>query len=712
MKKWVLAVALLSLAISMGCRNIVAVSQVKVVVSNPGNLSVLYVTQVVQFTATVTGTSNTGVTWSLSGAGCTGSGSGTLSSSGLYTAPPAPAPNPGQVCITATSQADSTRSDSAQVTVKDITVVITPNPENVGKGLTQQFTAVVIPDDAPQTVTWSIPPASCVGGPCGSIDASTGIYSAAGASPGATLSVQAAVPTALDPSGFSTASVTVVSSRLVGSSTYAFRFSGFDTSGAAIVRVGSFVVGADGKTISSGVEDELTSGGPQLGRTIINTSSASLNSNNQGTITLNSTGTGGPESNTYTMVLDANGDIQIIDSDGPGQSGSGVIEPFTGKFKDNTSLSGPFVFGFTGVDSTGKRVGYVGLANMDGLVDGKITSGLLDTNDDGTAGSASDLTGSYSMANGIGTMSLTSPTLGKTFNFNLYGVSGQLKANDPATLYAISTDANPGVSGTVVFQAPDKNNYNNATLKGTSVVSLTGADSTGANVSLTIVTTDGAGGLSGNFDQNNGGIIVDVGGPLSNPPTAPFSAGYTYSATGSGRYTFKLLGNPNSNPVVAPVPFVLYASGATKGFLLECNLPSCNNQDTSVMTGTMVPQSAPPKQNGIFSASNIPGQYAAATTSSGTKLVDPIAANLLLTWVNTETCTKQCVDGFQYDAGNPPPGETVTGAYTLQSVGYGTFTLTAPSAESYVIYAIDITHILAMDVDKTNANASIIFAQQ
>ncbi|MFI5337604.1 MAG: hypothetical protein ACHQ5A_12520, partial [Opitutales bacterium] len=147
-KKWVLAVALLSLlAISMGCRNIVAVSQVKVVVSNPGNLSVLYVTQVVQFTATVTGTSNTGVTWSLSGTGCTGSACGTLDSSGKYTAPPAPAPNPGQVTITATSQADSTRSDSAQVTVKDITVVITPNPENVGKGLTQQFTAVVIPDD-------------------------------------------------------------------------------------------------------------------------------------------------------------------------------------------------------------------------------------------------------------------------------------------------------------------------------------------------------------------------------------------------------------------------------------------------------------------------------------------------------------------------------------------------------------------------------------
>ena len=71
--------------------------------------------------------------------------------------------------------------------------------------------------------------------------------------------------------------------------------------------------------------------------------------------------------NTYTVVLDANGDIQMIESDSNG-TGSGVIEQLTtapSKF-DLTSLSGSFVFGFTGVDISGKRVGYAGVLPMDG----------------------------------------------------------------------------------------------------------------------------------------------------------------------------------------------------------------------------------------------------------------------------------------------------------------------------------------------------------
>ena len=58
-----------------------------------------------QFTATVTGTDNTGVAWS--------AGAGTISSSGLYTAPS----TTGTYTVTATSVADSTKSASATVTV-------------------------------------------------------------------------------------------------------------------------------------------------------------------------------------------------------------------------------------------------------------------------------------------------------------------------------------------------------------------------------------------------------------------------------------------------------------------------------------------------------------------------------------------------------------------------------------------------------------------
>jgi hypothetical protein len=69
-----------------------------------------------QFTATVSGTSNTSVTWSAGGAQGGNSTVGTISSSGLYTAP-ATVPNPSAVNILAVAAADTTKSASATVNV-------------------------------------------------------------------------------------------------------------------------------------------------------------------------------------------------------------------------------------------------------------------------------------------------------------------------------------------------------------------------------------------------------------------------------------------------------------------------------------------------------------------------------------------------------------------------------------------------------------------
>jgi len=69
-----------------------------------------------QFAAAVTGTSNTAVTWTASGAGCSGATCGTISSTGLYTAP-ATVPSSPAITITATSQSDPTKSASANVTI-------------------------------------------------------------------------------------------------------------------------------------------------------------------------------------------------------------------------------------------------------------------------------------------------------------------------------------------------------------------------------------------------------------------------------------------------------------------------------------------------------------------------------------------------------------------------------------------------------------------
>jgi hypothetical protein len=95
-----------------------------------------------QFTATVTGSSNTAVTWSATG--------GTISSSGLYTAPSAA----GTYGVTATSVADSTKSASATVTVSAVAVSIAPGSASLPAGGTQQFTATVT-GSSNTAVTWS-----------------------------------------------------------------------------------------------------------------------------------------------------------------------------------------------------------------------------------------------------------------------------------------------------------------------------------------------------------------------------------------------------------------------------------------------------------------------------------------------------------------------------------------------------------------------------
>lgn len=69
-----------------------------------------------QFTATLTGTANTSVTWKVNGIAGGNNTVGRVSSTGVYTAPRR-VPSPATVTVSATSVADATKSASAQVTV-------------------------------------------------------------------------------------------------------------------------------------------------------------------------------------------------------------------------------------------------------------------------------------------------------------------------------------------------------------------------------------------------------------------------------------------------------------------------------------------------------------------------------------------------------------------------------------------------------------------
>ena len=97
-------------------------SQAQVSVSIVPASATLYAQQTKQFTATVTNTNNTAVTWSI-----TPAGSGSINSSGLYTAP-ATITTQQSVAVTATSQANTAVSSSATVTLMPtIAVSISPS---------------------------------------------------------------------------------------------------------------------------------------------------------------------------------------------------------------------------------------------------------------------------------------------------------------------------------------------------------------------------------------------------------------------------------------------------------------------------------------------------------------------------------------------------------------------------------------------------------
>ena len=160
-----------------------------------------------QFTATVTGSSNTAVNWYVNAVLNGNSTVGTISATGLYQAP-ATIPTPATVTISATSQADNTTSGSAQATITaapvvTVTVSTSPAITQVNTGTVQAFIATVT-GTTNTAVTWQVNGTTGGNATVGTIDAS-GNYTA-----------PAAVPT---PATVTIEAISVAQSTAIGSET-------------------------------------------------------------------------------------------------------------------------------------------------------------------------------------------------------------------------------------------------------------------------------------------------------------------------------------------------------------------------------------------------------------------------------------------------------------------------------------------------------------
>jgi Galactose oxidase, central domain len=117
------------------------------------------------FSATVKGSSNTAVKWSVK----EGPSGGNITGAGLYTAPAAA----GTFHVIATSEADSTKTATATIVVRSVSVTLSPVEATLRPNGMQGFTATVR-GSIDTKVTWDVKKEGVAGGAI----TSTGLYAA------------------------------------------------------------------------------------------------------------------------------------------------------------------------------------------------------------------------------------------------------------------------------------------------------------------------------------------------------------------------------------------------------------------------------------------------------------------------------------------------------------------------------------------------------
>jgi hypothetical protein len=235
------------------------------------NSSALTGGQSTTFTPTVSGTSNTGVTWSLSPQ------VGTITN-GVYQAP-AIVSSQQTVTITATSAADSTKTASATVTLQPIGVTVGPASASLGAGQSATFTAGVT-GTGNTAVTWSLSPA------VGSI--ANGVYTA----PAAITSAQTITLTV----------ASTVDSTKRASATINLTAASNSNPPPATITLPLEVIGPNGTTVSATVN--LPSG-TNLSGTVLWMQIHGLRYETQASVQVNNSGWMPINSNTVTLLGNA-----------------------------------------------------------------------------------------------------------------------------------------------------------------------------------------------------------------------------------------------------------------------------------------------------------------------------------------------------------------------------------------------------------------------
>jgi hypothetical protein len=583
----ILALMLFAVAGCGGASNPTNVSSISI---SPSAITVGINTQA-DFTATVTlanstVSTNTAVTWQVNGTTGGNSTLGTIVASttdadvGIYTAP-AVVPTTtngssngvttnGQVAITAIiTTSSSSSSSSSSTTITSNTAIATigvgeglavaPTQATVPAGGNYQFTAT-LNSVTDTNAKWAV--SSTAGGDIGSINTTTGLYTAPNAPPpGGQITITATDNTVQGTNGSAptaTATATIVFSDASLRGPFAFSYTGNDSSGFRAV-AGRFVADGAG-TIESGIEDIDSFGTHVASAVTIQSGTYQVGADGRTSATVNTSH--GTE--VWQFVLASTQHALLIRFD-TSATGSGIIDQQNLNDLSNSLavISGPYVFLASGGDAAFNPMGIAGRFSANGAGALSSSGTAFDQNDNGTPTSATLTGGSYSFdavnsGTGRGLISISSSGSTSQLQFAFYVI-------DNTHIHIVETDQVDYLAGDI-YAEPSASSYGNSILASAGYAFTAGGNSSaGAYASGGLFTADGNGNITGGaFDGNNAGTL--------NANASLGACTYSVAVT-TGRIDLKLC------PSGSNLEFASYPAVGNTFLMLEID-------STAVATGT------------------------------------------------------------------------------------------------------------------------------
>jgi len=489
--------------------------------------------------------------------------------------------------------------------------------------------------------------------------------------------------------------------------TYAFMTSGeVETAGgeAQMARVGSFVANGQGG-ILGGVEDVNIAGSPS-GAVSITGGSYTVNADGHGSITFNLNGT----NVVLGIVLTSTSDGLMIDETSNANqastgSGNFILQDPTVCSSPVTSVTGPYVFDFAGLDSSGLAESFVGEFSVNG---GQITTGIGDINDNATLFSAISLAGAGSFT--AGTPAAGPDVCGRGQAIITNAATGQQTyayyVVNSTRVRFINIAGGEMLSGDAVAQSASVPT-STANFTGGFVFELAGSSNNGGLTQI------------GRFSASSGMVMhvladVDNAGVFQK---ASFSGGtITFDSVNPGRGQIAFASGSGF-----PYTFQFYLSSATAGVVQDISPASGNpGFGIDVSDGSLAAQSGNP-----FSSSNITGTYgmnwSGLVTAGGVGITDE--EDLLAQSTITSLALSGTVDLFQFTSltATPSLGLGVGGNIAIGGDGAGddgmrsqlTVNLTGANPITFVIYFISPQQaFFAINAGQTHLDAGFLKMQQ